>query len=76
MNKELISQKEKYYKIRISLEKNIENLSSKIKEGNDIETDFDKIKKERNLLIEQLFVNPPNNNKIIHSEVNEDENDE
>ena len=33
-------------------------------------------KKERNLLIEQLFVNPPNNNKIIHSEVNEDENDE
>ena len=47
MNKELISQKEKYYKIRISLEKNIENLNSKIKEGNDIETDFDKIKKER-----------------------------
>ena len=74
MKNELILEKEKFEQIQLNLKETDDNLNNKIKEGNDVEIQFEEIKNKRNLLIEQLFGNSDNsddiNNKII------DENDE
>ena len=71
LNRELISEKEKYNQVQINLKNNNDNLNSKINEGNDIEIQFDEIKNERNKLIEKVFGN--SNNNYIKSE-NSNEN--
>ena len=57
LSNELIEEKEKYEQIQLNLKENDNILNKKIKEGNEIEIKFEEIKKERNLLIEQLFGN-------------------
>ena len=55
LNNELMAEKEKYEQIELNLKENNEILNKKINEGNEIEIKFEEIKKERNLLLEQLF---------------------
>ena len=57
LSKELIEEKEKYEQIQLNLKDNDNILNIKIKEENEKEIKFEEIKKERNLLIEQLFGN-------------------
>ena len=61
LSNELLSEKEKFNQIQINMKQNNDNLNSKIKEGNDIEIQFEEIKNERNILIEKLFGNSINN---------------
>ena len=55
LNNELMAEKEKYEQIELNLKENNEILNKKINEGNEIEIKFEELKKERNLLLEQLF---------------------
>ena len=55
LNNELMAEKEKYEQIKLNLKENNEILNKKINEGNEIEIKFEELKKERNLLLEQLF---------------------
>ena len=55
LNNELMAEKEKYEQIELNLKENNEILNKKINEGNEIEIQFEELKKERNLLLEQLF---------------------
>jgi len=55
LNNELMAEKKKYEQIELNLKENNEILNKKINEGNEIEIKFEELKKERNLLLEQLF---------------------
>ena len=55
LNNELMAEKEKYEEKELNLKENNEILNKKINEGNEIEIKFEELKKERNLLLEQLF---------------------
>ena len=55
LNNELMAEKEGCEQIELNLKENNEILNKKINEGNEIEIKFEELKKERNLLLEQLF---------------------
>ena len=61
LNDELKKEEEEYNNIEKTFKENNETLNDKIKEGNQIEIELENIKKQRDLLLEELFGKKYNN---------------
>jgi hypothetical protein len=75
LNDELKKEEEEYNNIEKTFKENNETLNDKIKEGNQIEVELEDIKKQRDLLLEELFGKKYNNyNGILEKKNDNEEN--
>ena len=73
LNDELKKEEEEYNNIEKTFKENNETLNDKIKEGNQIEVELEDIKKQRDLLLEELFGKKYNNYNGILEKKNDNE---
>jgi len=73
LNEELKKEEEEYNNIEKTFKENNDTLNDKIKEGNQIEVELEDIKKQRDLLLEELFGKKYNNYNGIIEKKNDNE---
>ena len=73
LNEELKKEEEEYNNIEKAFKENNDTLNDKIKEGNQIEVELEDIKKQRDLLLEELFGKKYNNYNGILEKKNDNE---